>query len=127
MDHKELHASAVDFARRALDAYLRGDIKVVLLNAAVSFEHLCKAYLCNLNPALLMNIKNGTFESLVLLSGHGQMIKDSRLLTISGMEAFRRTQVLLPKPRVPEEPIKQLVNVRDGVIHMGHLDRRDHY
>ncbi|MFI6708486.1 hypothetical protein ACIBF7_18760 [Nonomuraea sp. NPDC050478] len=126
MDHKELHASATDFARRALDAYVRNDIRVVLLNAAVSLEHLCKAYLCSLSPALLADIKNGTFDSLVLLTGHGHMIQNPKhLRTVGGLEAFRRTQLLLPKPQTPEAPIKQLINVRDGVIHMGHLDRHE--
>ncbi|MEV6155757.1 hypothetical protein AB0L53_35995 [Nonomuraea sp. NPDC052129] len=126
MDHKELHASAVDFARRALDAYVRSDIRVVLLNAAVSLEHLCKAYLCSLNPALLADLKNGPFDSLVLLTGHGHMIqKPNHLRTVGGWDAFKRAQLLLPKPQAPEAPIRQLINVRDGVIHMGHLDRHE--
>jgi hypothetical protein len=59
VDRDQLLASAKDFADRALRAYLEDDARITLTNAAFSMEHLSKAYLYSLHPALLMEIRNG--------------------------------------------------------------------
>ncbi|MEV1172123.1 hypothetical protein [Nonomuraea sp. NPDC049784] len=122
----DLLSSARDFADRALTAHLENDSKVILFNAAISLEHLCKAYLCSLDPALLMEIKQGQFDSLLHLTGHGSKARKpaDTLRTISGREAVTRVKHILPSLSVPDEPISRLINVRDGVVHTGLLDQR---
>src|SRR5260370_1270789 len=47
------------FADRTLRAHTGDDTKVVLTNPAFRLEHLSKAYLCDLSPALLVELKPG--------------------------------------------------------------------
>jgi hypothetical protein len=71
VDHDQLIASAQDFAGRALKAYTEGDTRVILVNAAFSLEHLSKAYLSDLHPALLAEAKKDPPDSLLHLVGLG--------------------------------------------------------
>lgn len=126
MDRRQLLASAKDFADRALKAHTEDDAKFVLFSAAISLEHLCKAYLCDMNPALLMEIRNGQFDSLLHLTGYG--IKARKLdspRTISAREALARIERLLPGLAISKERLAQLIDVRDGVVHLGYLTEKD--
>ena len=71
----QLLESAKDFADRSLRAYMDSDSRVILQNAAISMEHLSKAYLASLSPVLLMEIKNGQLDSLLHLAGLGEKAK----------------------------------------------------
>ncbi|MEU5863524.1 hypothetical protein ABZ815_20305 [Nonomuraea sp. NPDC047529] len=121
LDRDQLVASAQDFARRALTAYIDDDSRVILINAAFSLEHLCKAYLCDKHPALLMEIRNGQFDSLLHLTGLGasaRKLKEPR--TISAREALQRVEQLMAV-RTPRVLLEQLIDVRDGIVHAGYL------
>jgi hypothetical protein len=119
IDQQQLLESARDFAGRALNAYVEDDIRVVLAHAAFSLEHLCKAYLCGMHPALLMELRNGQLESLLYLVGHGG--RPDSLRTIGGREALARVERVLPDLNVPGESLKQLIDVRDGMVHVGFM------
>lgn len=123
VDRDQLLESAKDYADRALKAYTEEDTKVVLTDAAIGLEHLCKAYLCSLAPTLLMDIKNGQLDSLLYLSGHGTKAKDPSKgpRTISGRTAVERVRSVNRTLKVPQQQITDLIDVRDGVVHVGYL------
>jgi hypothetical protein len=122
IDQQQLLESARDFAERALNAYLEDDTRVILANAAFSLEHLCKAYLYGMHPALLMELRNGQLDSLLQLVGHGDRARTTRPpRTISGREALARVEHVLPNLNVPRELLAQLIDVRDGMVHVGFM------
>lgn len=122
IDQQQLLESARDFAERALNAYLEDDTRVILAHAAFSLEHLCKAYLYGMHPALLMELRNGQLDSLLHLVGHGGRARTTRSpRTISGREALARVEHVLPNLNVPRESLAQLIDVRDGMIHVGFM------
>jgi hypothetical protein len=89
-------------------------------------EHLSKAYLASLNPVLLMEIQNGRLDSLLHLSGLGEKAKKAQCpRTISAREARTRVQHVLPGLTAPRDELDDLINVRDGVIHVGYLAETD--
>lgn len=118
VDRDQLLDSAKDFANHALKAYTEDDIKTVLFNAAISLEHLAKAYLCTMNPALLVELRNGSFDSLLHLTGHGAKAKKPSPRTINGREAVERIKKVLPSLSLPKDRLDQLIDVRDGVVHV---------
>ncbi|MEU8305024.1 hypothetical protein AB0C84_15835 [Actinomadura sp. NPDC048955] len=115
--------SALDFANRALKAYTENDTRVILVNAAISLEHLSKTYLCNMNPALLVELRNGSLDSLLHLTGHGDKAAKKFPRTISAREAIERLKKIIPNFMTPER-INDLINIRDGVVHTGFLDEK---
>jgi hypothetical protein len=121
IDRSELEASAKDFANRSLRAYLHADNRVILMNAACSMEHLGKAFLTGLNPVLLAEIKNGNFDSLLHLSDYSTKAKTPFPRTVGSREVFSRVQYILPGLDVPASPLYRLIDVRDGIIHLGFL------
>jgi hypothetical protein len=122
VDQQQLLESARDFAARALDAYVGDDTRVILANAAFSLEHLCKAYLHGMHPALLTELRNGQLDSLLHLVGHGDRARKSRSpRTISGREALARVEHVLPNLNVRQELLAQLIDVRDGMVHVGFM------
>ncbi|WP_242886698.1 hypothetical protein [Actinomadura litoris] len=123
LDRHSLSDSARDFTGRALRAYLDGDERVILTNAAIAMEHLSKAYLADIHPGLLMEIRNGSIDSLLHLLGHGDRARKLPFpKTIGGKEALLRVEHLLPALKAPKDALAQLVAVRDGVVHTGFLD-----
>ncbi|WP_345360588.1 hypothetical protein [Actinoallomurus liliacearum] len=120
IDQQQLLESVRDFAERALNAYLEDDTRVILTNAAFSLEHLCKAYLYGVHPALLVELRNGQLDSLLHLIGHGDRARKP-LRTISGRDALKRVEDLLPNLNVPRESLAQLIDVRDGMVHVGFM------
>jgi hypothetical protein len=122
IDQQQLLESARDFAERALNAYVEDDTRVILANAAFSLEHLCKAYLHGMHPALLIELRNGQLDSLLHLVGHGDRARKARPpRTISGREALARVEHVLPNLNVPQELLAQLIDVRDGMVHVGFM------
>ncbi|WP_188196636.1 hypothetical protein [Nonomuraea sp. SYSU D8015] len=101
--------------------------RVILTNAAIGLEHLCKAYLCSLHPALLMEIKNGQLDSLLHLIGHSARAKEPSKgpRTISGRVAVERVQAVPRGITVPQDQVRQLIDVRDGVVHVGYLEEKE--
>ena len=121
VDRTQLVESARDFAGRSLRAYLKADNRVILMDAACSLEHLSKAYLASLHPALLMDIRNGQLDSLLHLVGCGDKAGAPFPRTISSREALNRVLRLLPGLDLPTLPLNQLIDVRDGIVHVGYL------
>lgn len=122
VDRDQLLASAKDFADRALKAYTEDDTRVILTNAAFSLEHLSKAYLYSLHPALLMEIKNGQLDSLLHLVDLGTKARKAQFArTISAKEALARVEHVLPTLNAPKALLAQLIDIRDGVVHVGYL------
>lgn len=121
IDRDQLVESAKDYADRALRAYMDGDSRVILSNAAFSAEHIAKAYLVDLNPVLLMEIRNGKLDSLLHLSGLGDKAKTKSPRTISAREARSRVELLLPGLTAPKKELDDLIDVRDGIVHVGFL------
>lgn len=119
---EQLIASAQDFSSRALVAYRDEDQRAILHNAAIAFEHLSKAYLHSLHATLLMNIKNGNLDSLLFLAGVNKNApRKTYPRTISAREALLRVQAVLPSLQSSEKSLSQLVDVRDGQLHVGFL------
>jgi hypothetical protein len=122
VDRDQLLDSARDFAERALKAHSESDDRVVLVNAAFSMEHLTKAYLYNMHPALLTDLRNGQLDALLHLVDLGNRARKATFpRTISAKEALARVEHVLPNLTVPKDLLHQLVEVRDGVVHVGYL------
>ncbi|HEY3684753.1 MAG TPA: hypothetical protein VGL93_17085 [Streptosporangiaceae bacterium] len=119
---EQLIESAQGFSSRALAAYRDGDEPVVLHNAAIALEHLSKAYLYSLHPTLLMDVRNGKLESLLFLAGITTTVPRGMYpRTISAREALARVQAVLPGLQTPKAPLNQLIDIRDGQLHVGFL------
>lgn len=125
LDRDGFLAASRDWATRAINAYLSEDHRVVLVNAAIALEHLCKAFLCEHHPALLSDLGRKDFDSLLYLCGLGKHAKRDRPRTISGTEALARVRRLLPGMITPQEPLNTLTDVRDGMVHGGLLPPED--
>ncbi|MEU4511759.1 hypothetical protein AB0G05_19885 [Nonomuraea wenchangensis] len=122
LDRDELMRSARDFASRALQAYIEDDVRVILINAAFSLEHLSKAFLYSQHPALLVELRNGHFDALLHLTGLGHRARKLKVpRTVSAREALARVEQLTTL-RTPRTSLEQLIDVRDGVVHVGYLD-----
>lgn len=121
IDRDRLLESAKKYATKALGAYTDDDYEAALTDAAVSLEHLSKAVLCDLHPALLIELKNGPLDSLLHLVGHGDKAKkpSKGVRTISGPGAIARVKEVLPHIKVPQERIDQLIALRNGALHAG--------
>lgn len=117
MDKHSFTSSAAGFARSALSAWADGDRAVALLHAGVSLEHLCKALLCSLSPAL---VAQGDADSLLHLVGHGKHAKKAPK-TVTATEALNRVKRVLDDPRLDQSEIGLLLDLRNGVAHAGLL------
>jgi hypothetical protein len=124
VDRDRLLKSAKSYATRALRAFTDEDHEAALTDAAVSMEHLSKAVLCDLHPALLIELRNGPLDSLLHLVGHGDKAKKPAqgLRTISGPGAITRVKEILPHIKVPQDRIDQLIALRNGVLHAAHFE-----
>jgi hypothetical protein len=122
IDCEGLLSSAKDFADRALRAYLDGDERVILVNAAFALEHMSKALLASHHPALMMEIRNGQFDSLLHLMGLGAKARKlTEPKTIGAKEALARVEQMMTI-KTPKDHLYRLIEVRDGVVHAGHFN-----
>ncbi|MFF1843036.1 hypothetical protein ACFVW9_14985 [Streptomyces sp. NPDC058217] len=93
-------------------------------HAGVATEHLLKAFLASLHPALIVDGSN--FSSLLYATGHGDrlQVQGSQTKTIQLGEAYDRVQKIL-KGKIPAKP-KQgpwpIADARNGVAHCGYHD-----
>ncbi|NDU72085.1 hypothetical protein GWI34_05515 [Actinomadura sp. DSM 109109] len=126
IDRDQLLASAKDYADRALKSYTNEDSKAALTDAAVSLEHLSKATLCNVNPALLVDLRKGKLDHLLHLIGEGgRASAGSSVFTVSGAEAIERVNKIVPGITVPQEQITKLIRLRNGVLHVGTFQEQE--
>ena len=106
----------------ALTAYSNRDERSILVNAAVSLEHLSKALLFSMHPTLLAETQNGSFDALLLLNGFGDKTT-KQLRTIGAKVALLRVRQVM-EIHAPKDALDQLIAVRDGVLHAGLLDSK---
>ncbi|WP_344900758.1 hypothetical protein [Actinomadura meridiana] len=126
VNRDQLLASAKDYADRALKSYTNEDSKAALTDAAVSLEHLSKAALCNINPALLVDLRKGNLDHLLHLIGEGgRASAGSIAFTVSGAEAIERVKQVVSGIIVPQEQITKLIRLRNGVLHVGTFQQQE--
>lgn len=115
------HDSARRFAHLALDEGVDGlSADLAVLHMATAVEHLAKAVLCEVHPALVLDPKHSKFFDALLhtVRQPSVPVPSSGLRTISCTEALARVRRLLPS--VPsEEEAKRLIQARDGLVHAG--------
>lgn len=103
--------------RSALEAYDQGESSVFLLHAGIALEHLLKARLANLNPALLS--KGGKPQSAIWFadeSKHDGVIPTD-LRTISLDESLTLVRAIGVPLNLYEDGITALREHRNGVAH----------
>jgi hypothetical protein len=121
MDVERLKDSSQRWMTAALDAFSRGpdSYDFAVHHAGIATEHLLKAYLSSLHPALIMEGKD--FDSLLHATGHGDhaSVPLSRIKTIGLVDAHSRTYRLL-RGKIPinQQAFTPLANARNGVAHV---------
>jgi hypothetical protein len=105
----------------ALEAFGRGEsLDFAVHHSGVALEHLLKAYLCSLHPALAIDAHH--LQSLLhaLNLADRSTIHESRAKTIGLAEAFTRTRDLLPgKITVTKDEFEPVLAARNGIAHAG--------
>ncbi|RJQ83395.1 hypothetical protein D5S17_00520 [Pseudonocardiaceae bacterium YIM PH 21723] len=89
-------------------------------HVAVAVEHLLKAYLVSLHPALIVD--RGDWQSMLHATGHGNRSKvpASRTRSIGVTEAFDRVKELLPQHlTVTKTEFLAVAEARNGIAHVG--------
>lgn len=110
------YESAREFAHLALAAHHENKHRQVAVNAATALEHLAKACLANRSPALLVELRNGDFGSLVRLLDLPTTKSTKQLRTASLREALERVKTWVTSS-ADDEDLKTLVGLRDGTVH----------
>ncbi|WP_327422921.1 hypothetical protein OG763_25065 [Streptomyces sp. NBC_01230] len=115
-----LYQGAKRFARLAMEAHAEGDGDVFLLHAGVCVERLAKAALVRVHPTLLTEVK-GNDEMLLHFAG-AVSEPPARLRTIGAATAIgrlRKMEVLPKKPSNEADELDGLIELRNGVAHLG--------
>ncbi|MGW5396675.1 hypothetical protein [Streptomyces sp. NPDC003952] len=129
MDRDGLVSSAKRWMHSGLAAYSRGegDYDFAVHHLGVATEHLLKAYLSSLHPALIVDAAD--LPSLLHATGHGPRavtigVPVSRIKTLGVVAAYRRCRTLLPKELTLDDKLfaSDLANARNGVAHIGMHD-----
>jgi hypothetical protein len=107
--------SARQFARDALEAHHAQRYPQVALHAATTLEHLAKACLAKRSPALLTELRNGKFESLLWLLGI-PAAKPGPQRTVGCREALDRVANWVSS-NASDDDLKTLIGMRDGTVH----------
>ncbi|MEU9530466.1 hypothetical protein AB0D58_34550 [Streptomyces sp. NPDC048210] len=125
MDADRLARSSRKWMTAAFAAYSDGPSShdVAVHHAGVATEHLLKAYLVSLHPALIVDSRD--FNSVLYATGHGALrqVRGTQVKTIQLAEAYERVALILvgkvpPKPKGPWA----LADARNGVSHCGYHD-----
>jgi hypothetical protein len=117
----QLRSSAAQFAQSGLRARLDREWAVHQLHIATALELLAKAKLASLHGSL---IAAKDFDSLLHLSGHPRHAKPppDRVRTITITDALARVGQVVPPIENLRSELKYLADVRNGVVHAGHLN-----
>lgn len=112
-------ASSKRFCNSALEAFQNRDRELFLLHSAVSLEHLAKALLASLHPALL--VEDRDFDSLLHAAGQSRHARRSpeRAKSIPMDEALRRCGQLVPPIQRLDDELRLLRQIRNGIVHLG--------
>lgn len=122
MHAEQLRASSQKWMNAALAAFSHGpdSYDFAVHHAGIAAEHILKAYLAGLHPALIVEGKD--FDSLLHATGHGThaSIPLNRVKTIGLVEAHARSHRLL-RGQIPidQRTLMPLANARNGVAHSG--------
>ncbi|MER6186842.1 hypothetical protein AB0G67_47050 [Streptomyces sp. NPDC021056] len=122
MEPEQLKVSSQRWMSAALAAFSQGpeSYDFAVHHAGVAAEHLLKAYLANLHPALIAEGKD--FNSLLHATGHGTLasIDLSRAKTIGVVDAHTRVHTLLRKQMpIDVKTFQPVAAARNGVAHLG--------
>ena len=121
-----LEESAARYARRAVRAYLDGAWGDFFADAGVALEHLAKALLASYHPTLVVggSGRGADFLGLLRVLGFAHRVPPSAgpLRTIGCTEAVGRVEVLLPHIRRWRKELQAIIEARNGVLHLAHVD-----
>lgn len=125
MDATRLQASSQRWMTTGLAAFSEGDhsFDFAVHHLGVALEHLLKAYLASLHPALVTEASD--FDSLLHATGHGNRARppSTRTKTIGLALAFNRVKKLLPRQiTVTDSEFEPVLAARNGVAHAAHFD-----
>lgn len=120
----QLAESSGMFARSALEAQHTDD-RVYLLHAATALEQLTKAVLAARHPSFIVPAND--FDSLLRACGEpGRPTKQgARMRTIGAQEAVDRAGHFVAAVQPLTRELKLLVDVRNGVAHLGEVQAED--
>ncbi|MFJ3632290.1 hypothetical protein [Streptomyces sp. NPDC090112] len=119
MDSEQLKRSSQRWMNAALAAFVEGpeSYDFAVHHAGVATEHLLKAYLAGIHPALIVDGRH--FDSLLHATGLGSHAAPlTKVRTIGLAEAHERVLKLLPK-KIPidKKALEPLADARNGVAH----------
>ncbi|MCK2243737.1 MULTISPECIES: hypothetical protein [unclassified Crossiella] len=125
MDSESLKKSSQRWMKTGLAAFTSGDdsLDFAVHHVGVSVEHLLKAYLASLHPALIA--EGSDWDSLLHATGYGSLAKkpSTRAKTIGLAAAFGRAKrALAGKVAVTEAEFEFVLAARNGVAHAAHHD-----
>lgn len=122
MPANQLKASSQKWMTAALAAFSQGpeSYDFAVHHAGIAAEHLLKAYLATLHPALTAGARR--FDSLLHSTGHGThaSVPASQAKTIGPVEAPARVhQILRKQIPIDKQALEPVANARNGVAHGG--------
>lgn len=122
MHPEQLKLSSQRWMTAALTAFSQGpeSYDFAVHHAGIAAEHLLKAYLATLHPALVVEAKD--FDSLLHATGHGGYASGhvTQVKTIGLVEAHARVHKILRKQiPVDQRALVPVANARNGVAHSG--------
>lgn len=115
-----LLASAASYARSALIHVTSDDDRVRgAIDAGVAVEHMAKALLATLSPALIAD-RNADLDTMLHLTGFGQLAKCSphEVKTIGAHEACMRCARIVPDFTYTHQADQALFTARNGGAHL---------
>ncbi|MFF4963260.1 hypothetical protein ACFY2Z_41070 [Streptomyces sp. NPDC001222] len=119
MDSEQLKASSHRWMNAALAAFVEGPEShdFAVHHAGVATEHLLKAYLAGIHPALIVDGRH--FDSLLHATGLGSLAGPlTKVKTIGLVDAHERVVKLLPgKIAINKKDLEPLADARNGVAH----------
>lgn len=115
-----LRTSASSYARSALIHVTSDDDRVRgAIDAGVAVEHMAKALLATLSPALLAD-RNADLDTMLHLTGFGQLAKCNphEIKTIGAHEACLRCARIVPEFTYTHQADQALFTARNGGAHL---------
>jgi hypothetical protein len=116
----QLVAKAGAHARAAMQAYSADDWEVCATHAAVALELTAKAVLVSVHPTLIADFRD--FDTVLFLSGRSAARTIHNIRTAGCDETLKRVVRIVPGLR--PEPLRPILEARNGVMHLLGADRR---
>ncbi|MCW8382403.1 hypothetical protein [Streptomyces justiciae] len=114
LSFESFYEGAQKAAHRAMDDHGRAEYDEFALHAGVAVERLAKAALARMNPAYLVEMRNGNADMLLHFGGHLEIAKD-KVRTVGAKEALARLRRLEILPADSE--LDLLIDLRNGAAH----------